>query len=211
MTTERLLVAVPELRRMAPDALRMVGLPIGQADETADMFVWTEAVTGRALRFLRLNRNRMLWSPRARLGVVRERQNEVVLDARGGSLLECGIRVVDFACGEAARQGSSMSVVLENTHGSLFLEYLVWRSAVRGFRVRASVAGGGQEPADVEPLSGVRFHVAAAEEDAPRLPGSYRAARDNGLMVMPDDFTSFSELFEMLRVPTSERSRSHAG
>ena len=43
-------IAVPELRRYAPDALRMVGIPLGQSDETADMFVWTEAVVGGAVR-----------------------------------------------------------------------------------------------------------------------------------------------------------------
>jgi hypothetical protein len=213
MTTGRVQVAIPELRRMAPDALRMVGIPLGQADETADMLVWTEAVTGRALRFLRLNRSRLLWSPRPRLAAVSEGSHETVLDARGGSVLDFGVRVASFACGEAA-SGSPVTVLLDNTYGSLFLPYLVWRSGAWGCEARARVIGSGDtraEPPDVEPLVRVRLEVAPSRRGAPCLPGAFRVGLDDGLTVAKEDFTAFNELFEMLRVPTSERSRSHAG
>lgn len=214
MTAGQVQVAIPELRRMAPDALRMAGIPLGQADETADMFVWTEAVTGRSLRFLRLNRSRLLWSPRPRLAVVSEGSHETVLDARGGSVLDFGVRVANFACGEAA-SGSPVTVLLDNTYGSLFLPYLMWRSGVWGYEARARVVGSNgdtqAEPPDVEPLVRVRLEVAPSRRGAPCLPDAFCVGLDDGLTVAKEDFMAFNKLFEMLRVPTSERSRSHAG
>ncbi|MFC5745748.1 hypothetical protein [Actinomadura rugatobispora] len=197
MTTN---IAVPELRRYAPDALRMVGVPLGQADETADMLVWTEAVTGGALRFVQTNRARLNWSPRPRPRVIAETPEEAVVDARGGSLLEFGIRIFDFACAEAAAAGSRQ-VRVRNVYGAVFLPYLVARAAERDVRVEVRGPDSGELT--------LRATTGGAGEglDTP----AYRNAVDHGIDIDERDFDTVTQLFESLRVPTSERSRSHAG
>ncbi|MER6975646.1 hypothetical protein ABT317_00870, partial [Streptomyces carpinensis] len=40
---------------------------------------------------------------------------------------------------------------------------------------------------------------------------AYRNALARGIPLADEDFAEITSLFEMLRVPTSERSRSHAG
>lgn len=211
--------SVPELRRLAPDALRMAGLPLGQSDESADLFVWSEVMTGGALRFLRLNRARLLWSPRPRPVVTHTGEGTAQVDARGGSLLELGIRIADFARGEAAGR-SGATVTVSHTYGSLFLPYLAWRCGRFGYDASFTALDGAELTADPdERRTDVRLELSVADPptDPPRLsdpaaaPERYRRALDEGLDVDADDFASFNELFEMLRVPTSERSRTHAG
>jgi hypothetical protein len=202
-------IAVPELRRYAPDALRMVGIPLGQADETADMLVWTEAVTGGALRFVQTNRARLNWTPRPRARVVTETPEEVVVDVRGGSLLEFGIRIFDFVCAETIAAGSRL-VRVRNVYGAVFLPYLIGRAAERGVRVEADgfspEAGAGEKCADLT----LRATLTGAGGEGLDIP-AYINAVDHGIDIDDDDFDVVIQLFEMLRVPTSERSRSHAG
>lgn len=214
--------SVPELRRLAPDALRMAGLPLGQADESADLLVWTEVVIGGALRFLRLNRPRLLWSPRSRPVVTHTAQGAAHVDVRGGSLLEYGVRIADFARGEAAGC-SAATVGASRTYGSLFLPYLAWRCEQYGYSTSfAALDSAGSElaPDPDERRADVRLELSAPDKPIdrrPRLsdpavaPEPYRRALAEGLDVDAEDFASFNELFEMLRVPTSERSRTHAG
>lgn len=209
-------IAVPELRRYAPDALRMVGIPLGQADETADMLTWTEAVEGGGLRFLQLNRARLLWIPRARARVVAETEDEAVVDCRGGSLLEFGIRITDFICGEVRRHGRRRVRVLQ-IYGSLFLGYLTAYAAQRGVSLTATWAEDAASRVDpaVEPdrelvLTGEP--ISDGERPADVLQAAkYLVAVERGIDLSDEDFETVTRLFEMLRVPTSERSRSHAG
>jgi hypothetical protein len=207
-------IAVPELRRYAPDALRMVGIPQGQSDETADMLVWTEAVVGGAIHFVQRNRARLLWVPRPRMRVVAESPEEIVIDARGGSLLEFGVRIGDFTCAEALAAGARR-VVVRNVYGLVFLPYLTTRAAERGVEVTASWVGehtptaeSGDEPRTVITLeSRVGGEPSATGLDTP----SWRDAVERGIELDDDDFATIAQLFELLRVPTSERSRTHAG
>lgn len=211
MTTN---IAVPELRRYAPDALRMVGIPLGQADETADMLVWTEAVHGAALRFVQNNRARLLWVPRPRIRVVTESADEVVLDARGGSLLEFGVRIFDFVCAEALVSGARR-VRVRNVYGVVFLPYLFACSADRGVRVVADWDSREESLLDGSPESGIVLTLDATVHENFKPDGidcpSFRDVVEAGIDLDEDDFASIVELWEMLRVPTSERSRSHAG
>jgi hypothetical protein len=202
-------IAVPELRRYAPDALRMVGIPLGQADEIADMLVWTEVVTGGALRFVQTNRARLNWIPRPRPRVVTETPEEVVVDIRGGSLLEFGIRIFDFVCAETVAAGSRR-VRVRNVYGAVFLPYLIARAARRGVHVEADSdspnAGASENCAELM-LQAKATGVAGAGLDTP----AYLDAIDHGIDIDDHDFDTVIQLLEMLRVPTSERSRSHAG
>lgn len=214
--------SVPELRRLAPDALRMAGLPLGQSDESADLLVWTEIVTGGALRFLRLNRPRILSSPRPMPAVTHTAPGIAHVDAHGGSLLEHGIRIVDFARGEAA-VNSGATVTVSHTYGSLFLPYFAWRCDQYGYTTSFTAldsTGAAMPPDPAERRVDVRMDVSPPDEptnrrpqlsDPTTAPEPYRRAVDEGLDVNEGDFASFNELFEMLRVPTSERSRTHAG
>jgi hypothetical protein len=196
-------IAVPELRRYAPDALRMVGIPLGQADETADMLVWTEAVTGGALRFVQSHRARLNWVPRPRPRVVRETPGEAVIDARGGSLLEFGIRIFDFVRAEtAAARSRRVRVRVRNVYGAVFLPYLVARAAAQGIRIEY-----GAEGHTGLVLRATATGAAAEGLDTP----AYRRAVERGIDIDERDFDAVTQLFEMLRVPTSERSRTHAG
>ncbi|MEW2508215.1 hypothetical protein AB0878_47920 [Amycolatopsis sp. NPDC047767] len=202
-------IAVPELRRYAPDALRMVGIPIGQADEVADMLVWTQAVTGAAVKFVQDNRARLNWRPQPRPRVVDENADEVVVDLRGGSLLEFGPRVFDFVQAETAAHGSRR-VRARAVYGGIFLPYLVARAAERGVHLDVSFPETPQ--GDFEP----RGELTIEATRVPATPGAlqtdaYRSAVDRGIELSDADFTTVIGLFEMLRVPTSERSRTHAG
>ncbi|MPZ63273.1 MAG: hypothetical protein GEU93_18705 [Propionibacteriales bacterium] len=213
-------VAVPELRRMAPDVVRILGLPLGQADETAEMVAWTEAAVGGALRFIHENRARLLWSPRPRVTLVTRRSHESTLDAGGGSLLEFGVRIADFACAEASSFGHAR-VVVRKTYGSVFVPYLAWRARRLGcgLAVRQPGTGGAGARADASPEGLFDLELlaecATGESDPPDADPSLRSRHDasvrEGVAVAPEDFRSFVQLFEMLRAPTSERSRTHAG
>lgn len=201
-------IAVPELRRYAPDMLRMVGIPLGQADETADMLVWTEAVTGGALRFVQSHRARLNWIPRPRPRVAADSPEEVVIDVRGGSLLEFGIRVFDFICAETLAAGARR-VRVRNVYGEVFLPYLIARAAERGVHVKAGdgpAAGPSEESAGLTLRATVTGPAGAVLADP-----AYLDAVDHGIEIADDAFDSVIQLFEMLRVPTSERSRTHAG
>jgi hypothetical protein len=208
-------IAVPELRRYAPDALRMVGIPLGQADETADMLVWTEATVGGAVRFLRVHRARLLWVPRPRIRVLHSDTELVTLDARGGSLVEHGVRISDFVTAEAVAHGRRR-VRVHNVYGRVFLPYVVARAADHGVAVTA-IFEGRVEPTSDPALEPRMDLVLEAELDADAgrhgVNGSadYHAAVERGIDLAHDDFASLLQLFEMLRVPTSDRSRSHAG
>ncbi|MFI6344321.1 hypothetical protein [Streptomyces sp. NPDC050560] len=203
-------IAVPELRRYAPDALRMVGIPLGQADECADMLVWTQAVTGGALAWLAAHRARLSWYPRPRARVVAESESAAVVDARGGSLLELGVRIADFARAEAAAHGTRV-VRVRQVYGTVFLPYLIARAAGRGTRIEAD-APAAPLPGAHEPRGELTLRATAPVEPGEGLDtAAYRAAVDRGIALDDADFTTVTSLFEMLRVPTSERSRSHAG
>jgi hypothetical protein len=209
------LVAVPEIRRLAPDALRMVGLPQGQADETADMVAWTEAVVGGALRFMRLNRARLLWVPRPRVAIAMQKPGQAALDVRGGSLLEFGIRIFDFLCAEALEHGGIQASV-SNTYGTVFLPYLVWRLRVSGVaiecdRLKQSPNSDHDEPPGEIIVRATALDVAGDAHWQDDHAARFDLAVDHGVEVDDDDLMSFNQVFEMLRVPTSERSRTHAG
>ena len=209
-------IAVPELRRYAPDALKMVGIPAGQADDCADMLTWTEAVIGGAVHFVQNNRARLLWTPRPRAHVVSEAPGEVVVDARGGSLLELGIPIFDFVCAEAKVHGQRL-VRVNNTYGQIFLEYLTARCAQRGVLVDTQIIADSDQTAEsAYPAIDLAVHAdggTAVESDSTRGLDTvaYRQALAHGIELTDEDFHIITSLFEMLRVPTSERSRSHAG
>jgi hypothetical protein len=202
-------IAVPELRRYAPDALRMVGVPVGQADEVADMLVWTQAATGAAVRFVQDNRARLNWQPRPRLRVVEENDDEIAVDARGGSLLEFGPRIFDFVQAETVAHGFRRARIV-NVYGAVFLPYLVARAAERGIRVHASFPEPSEEGS--EPRGELLLEASRVRADLGALQTEdYWTAVDRGIELTDADFATVVGLFEMLRVPTSERSRSHAG
>src|SRR5262245_45111452 len=48
-------VSYGELVRAATEAVRGLGFPFGQADDAAECFIWTEAVTGHGYDLLRLS------------------------------------------------------------------------------------------------------------------------------------------------------------
>lgn len=224
MSTPHVRLALPEIRRMAPDALRMLGVPIGQAEETSEAVVWTEAVIGGALRFLRLHSTRMLWVPRPRVAVHRQGNSAWLVDARGGSLLEFGMRIMDFARSEAA-SATSLKLRVRNTYGTIFLPYLFSRIDEHGYSASAlpSPREGCAKPmrGDLpESRHDVDLHVTQASSGPQastlgEIPHDaderFRSAMSHGVSVSEVDAQALMDRFEHLRVPTSERSRSHAG
>jgi hypothetical protein len=207
-------IAVPELRRYAPDALKMVGIPAGQADDCADMLTWTEAVVGGAVRFVQHNRARLLWTPRPRARIISETAGGIVVDARGGSLLELGVPIFDFICAEAMAHGQRLMRV-NNVYGRIFLDYLTARCAQRDVLTDTQLLGGEHVSKTAEPATDLTVHAVAGTADPDLASGldtaAYRRAQAHGIELADEDFRTITELFEMLRVPTSERSRSHAG
>lgn len=200
-------IAVPELRRYAPDALRMLGIPPGQADETADLLTWTEATGGHALEFVRRNRARLLWAPRPRARIVGDRTDALVVDARGASLLEFGVRLADLVCAETLCP-KPRAVQVVSVWGTPFAAYLCAFAAERGVEVSAEWAP------DPDGLDRPRELSLRGRSTAPRPVNddpAYRASVAQGIPLIDEDFAEITQLFEMLRVPTSERSRLHAG
>lgn len=202
-------VAVPELRRYAPDMLRVLGIPIGLSDEVADTLVWSEAAIGGAVRFVQVNRPRLFWTPRPRLRVLTEDDLESVIDARGGSLLEFGARIIDYAVARARNLGSA-TVHVDQTYGEIFIPYLRHLAEYRGMRVEIAAFN------TADRTGRITFVATPIGEGAgsPEVAGwrrAYQKSVASGLDMTQEDFTTVTELFEMLRVPTSERSRTHAG
>lgn len=206
-------VAIPEIRRMMPDVLRMVGIPFGQAEICAELATWTEAAKGGTIVFLRDHRERLEWIPRPRALVLAEDPGEFVVDARGGSWLELGPAILGFAMANASRAGYAAGSV-RNVFGELFIRYLESAAARHRYKFQARpVAAGGTGPAAVEAQG--EYQVSCVLGAEPRSVSAdearYRAKLVSGLDIPEDEFLYFRSLHEMLRVPTSQRSRSHAG
>jgi hypothetical protein len=145
---------------------------------------------------------------------VAEGPDGVAIDARGGSLLEFGVRIADYLASEAMGRGIK-EVRVDNIYGQVFLPYLVAGAAEHGVTVTVSTIG------RIEPTAGddLEPRVCLVFEIVPEVPaesqglrgGAFDKAVERGIDLPVEDFTSLLALFEMLRVPTSERSRSHAG
>jgi hypothetical protein len=211
-----------ELRRIAPDALRMAGLPLSQADEAAEMLAWTIASGADGLGHVR---DAALGAGAPRLTGPR------TVDLQGASLLELGMRIVDFACSDAG------VLRVERAEGLIFLPYLARRGALRGY----VVAAGSVVAWPLADRSGVRL-VEGEPDDAVAAQVARQAAGDGlvlatrrvtaplgavpvhgeaearvartiaeGLELAPDDLAVLTGLAAMLRVPSSERSRTQAG
>jgi hypothetical protein len=202
-------VAVPELRRYAPDLLRVFGVPIGHADEVADTLVWTEAAVGGAASFIREQRARLFWTPRPRLLVVSEEANVCVIDARGGSLLEFGTRIIDYLVARVRVNGRT-TVRVEQTYGDVFIPYLTHLAANRGVRLEVAPESPAR-PTTTTAFTGAPSDVASDSAEIAAWRARYAESVEQGIRMSPEDFTTVTGLFQMLRVPTSERSRAHAG
>lgn len=200
-------IAVPELRRYAPDALRMLGIPVGQADETAELLTWTEATGGRAIGFLRRHRARLLWRPRPRARIIADDPDGLVVDARGASLLELGVRLADLIYSETLRP-KPRPIRVVAVWGAPFVPYLGAISAERGVKVAADLA---PDPRGEDLPRELWLHGHPTTPRPTNADRAYRAALEHGISLSQEDFAEITQLFEMLRVPTSERSRSHAG
>lgn len=208
-------MAVPEIRRMMPDVLRMVGIPLGQAEICAELATWTEAARGGTITFLREHRERLQWIPRPRPAMLADGPGTFIVDARGGSWLEFGPAILSFAEAHASRNGSAAGSV-RHIFGELFLPYLGLAAARHGYEFGAHlVKARGTESAAPHADAPGEYRVHCALSAKPKLASAdevrYRAALVSGLDVPEEDFLYFRSLHEMLRVPTSERSRSHAG
>jgi hypothetical protein len=207
-------VSVSELRRVLPDALRVMGIPLGQADSIAEMAIWTASRSGDVFALMRRRRAQMLWRPRPRAVVARCDAGAVEIDARGAGLLELGPAIFDCAV-SCVGAGETIEVRVHRTYGDLFLPYLVWRAGRQGVRVRVleptrDSADGGQAAFRSDAL---RLALSGQAPDPAALapPAEYLHAVRHGIHLTPDDFEFLMSQFEMLRIPTSERSRSHAG
>ena len=213
MTSERTRVSVPELRRVLPDALRMVGIPLGQADSIAEMLIWTAVMSPDAFAFLRRRRAQLLWAPRPRAIIASRGDGSVEIDARGASLLELGPPIFDLTVAEALTAGAT-DIRVHRTYGDLFLPYLIWRAGRQGVEVTVSKPTGdeldGGAAAFAEDALGLSA-IRARPDRAAALPARYLDAVRDGIQLDELDFEFLMAQFEMLRVPTSERSRSHAG
>jgi hypothetical protein len=208
-------VAVPEIRRMMPDVLRMVGIPFGQAEICAELATWTEAARGGTITFLRTHRERLQWIPRPRPVVLADNPSAFVIDLRGGSWLEFGPAILSYAEAHASRSGSAAGSV-RNVFGQIFVPYLGVAAARRGYQFEAHpVKPSGKDVAaphaDAPAEYRVRCALGARLRQASADQARYRTTLLSGHDIPEEDFLYFRSLHEMLRVPTSERSRSHAG
>lgn len=208
-------VAVPEIRRMMPDVLRMLGIPFGQAEICAELATWTEAAKSGTIDFLRTHRERLQWIPRPRPAVLADNPGAFVVDLRGGSWLEFGPAILSYAEAHASRRGSAAGSVC-NVFGQLFVPYLEVAATRHGYQFEAHpvkpIATDAAAPhADAPTEYRVRCALGAKPGQASADEERYTMTLVSGLDMPAEDFLYFRSLHEMLRVPTSERSRSHAG
>ncbi|HEY1777552.1 MAG TPA: hypothetical protein VGG41_15440 [Solirubrobacteraceae bacterium] len=212
MLAEHVRVSVPELRRVLPDALRVHGIPLGQADAVAEMVIWTAATSPGAFAFLRRRRTRLLWTPRPRAVITKRHPGAIQIDARGASLLELGQPIFDAVVAEAVTVGPTEARI-HRTYGDLFLPYLAWRAAGQTVEVTVRKTTGDEADGGAAAFEEDALVLSAVATDEPVItpPAAYLDAVRDGLLLEPQDFEFINAQFEMLRVPTSERSRSHAG
>jgi hypothetical protein len=191
-----------------------MGIPLGQADSIAEMVVWTATRSDEVFALLRRRRAQMLWQPRPRAVMAGRADGLVEIDARGAGLLELGPPIFDCAVACVGAAGVA-EVRVHRTYGDVFLPYLVWRAGRQGFSIRIveptrDAIDGGQAAFRPDAL------ILAVSDQAPDPtqldpPAEYVSAVRHGIRLAPVDFQFLMSQFEMLRIPTSERSRSHAG
>jgi hypothetical protein len=125
-------IAYGELVRGAVEALRMIGLSFGQADDCAEGFVWTEAVLSRGydlLRFTDEQRPSAGWRVPALSGLALDPR---MIDLTGLPLLSYGARLADLTSTIAKGAGRMASVVAIGATGGHIAPYIAYRVARAG-------------------------------------------------------------------------------
>lgn len=125
-------IAYGELIRGAVEALRMIGLSFGQADDCAEGFVWTEAVLSRGYDLLRLadgQRPSAGWPVPALSGLDVDPR---VIDLAGLPLLAYGARLADLTSTIAKGAARMSSVVAVGATGGHIAPYVAYRIARAG-------------------------------------------------------------------------------
>jgi len=129
----------PELRRMAPEALRMIGLPLGLADRIADVLTWTEAATGRSLRAAARLDGQEQHVVLPDIHPATEDPHHPVIDCAGASMLIFAPLIVDYLAAESHR--GVYSATLRNYSDPSFLLYAAYQNSRAGYRLEISPAG----------------------------------------------------------------------
>ena len=210
-----MLASYAELRRMAPDALRMAGFSLSQADESAETLAWTEAAYGGALRFLL---DHLPCGGPAPAGLISETNKSATYDCTGRSLLELGGRLIDYARAKAHCSATrSFTLHVTRTAGPDFLTYPSLIAAQEGYRLSSELVDDGELTIHCTAVSPrtLRNLQPLAPREIPIPPGErarpFQHALRHGIETNDNDYAGFASLVSQIRIPTSERSRGQAG
>ncbi len=228
----------PELRRMAPEALRMIGLPLGLADRIADVLTWTEAATGRALHAAATLDGQVTQTVVPPVSPAADDSHHQVIDCSGASLLVFAPLIVDYLAAESHR--GVYSATLRNYVHPWFLLYAAYQVSRAGYRLEISPVGHSAEQAhafwgsqkdgeqpelwvSITPPGHLardavsRFPGQIFPEESP-LWGAVRKAatrvdeaKRTGIVVGSAELEWLTGIIKRIRVKTSARSEMQAG
>jgi hypothetical protein len=143
-------VSYAELMRIAPEALRALGLSFGEADGAVEGLVWTECVLGVGYAALRAAEQQRIERGWVKPRVVRQ-GTRPRLDFAGAPLLLYAARVSDLVRTTAPGD----AVTIHGASGKLAVPYIAHHIGCAGLSTAILWRGGNRVGADAEPVIAV--------------------------------------------------------
>lgn len=134
MSADTIRISYGELNRLAPEALRMLGISFGHVDGAVEGFVWTEAVLAQGLRLFANASDGIeprAGGPGCSVKIAGDGSNWTKIDLGGLNLLVGAGRVADFVASDAAH-GAPHKVRVVGTSGGVMVPYIAYRLAKLG-------------------------------------------------------------------------------
>ncbi len=123
-------VSYGEMARSAPEVLRMLGCPYGQADDAVEALLYTQAALGRGYTLIKMTDAARTadWKP---VTLTQQADGTYVVDMRGAPLLLYAARLSDLVVARSVPEAETR-VHVRNTFGGWVVPYLGHRLARSG-------------------------------------------------------------------------------
>ncbi len=123
-------ISLAELERQAGEAIRMLGLPVGHADDVSPVFVWTEVVLKRGVACLRIAGQDQDKNQPLSISKISELKN-LEINLEGKPLIFFAERIVDYIVSRNVGLDWQEIYALD-TIGGWAAPYIAYRLAERG-------------------------------------------------------------------------------